>query len=114
MSEAWSIKTFRPSNSYTLSMGLLWLSKFIWYENPEHPPPATPTRNPSGWGSCWDMISLTLETALEVISIGMEAPSAVGPRDISPPSPHLQSYQTMRRKSSVANSGHFCSSRPDL
>src|SRR2546425_11756382 len=68
MSEAWSTKTFRPSKSNTLSMPLVSFSKFIWYENPEQPPPTTPTRRARGGGSCWAIISLTLAMAIGVIS----------------------------------------------
>src|SRR5947209_6183876 len=40
------------------------------YENPEQPPPTTPTRSPVGTGVCCPMISLTLVIAVGVSEIG--------------------------------------------
>src|SRR6185312_14191854 len=71
MADVASTNTFRPSKLNTLSITPGAFSKDMEYENPEHPPPTTPMRRPAGSGSCWVMISFTLETAVEVRLIGL-------------------------------------------
>src|SRR6185437_14312254 len=66
-----STNTFRSSKLKILSITPGAFSKDMEYENPEQPPPTTPMRSPAGAGSCCFMISLTLETAVEVRLMGV-------------------------------------------
>src|SRR5215472_10604099 len=58
--------TFKPSNSSTSSVSLVWFSNAMWYWKPEQPPPTTATRKAAGTGDCIAMISLTLLAATDV------------------------------------------------
>src|SRR6266567_3604949 len=70
MTEVASTLTFRPSISKTLSINPDAFSKDMEYENPEQPPPTTPTRSPVGAGVCCPMISLTLVITVGVSEMG--------------------------------------------
>src|SRR5215470_6318906 len=70
MAEVASTKTLSPSTSKVLSIIPAVFSKDMEYENPEQPPPTTPTRKPAGTGFCCPIISFTFAIAVGVREIG--------------------------------------------
>src|SRR5271157_3524178 len=77
MMEVASTKTFTPSKSNVLSIIPAPFSNDIEYENPEQPPPTTPTRSPAGTGFCCAMISFTLVIAVPVRLSGLGSTAGV-------------------------------------